>query len=107
VSPLIRGSSFLAKLPLGTTATLRDLGAKCLAKDGSVPDKRAFLIRAIEGNQRLLRLVQRQLRVAQSQVQPMGPIGPFRCVIENSHFISVASELFVLRGEGQSRILGT
>ena len=87
-------------------AALCNLGAKCLAKDGSIPDKRAFLIRAIEGNQRLLRLVQRQLRVAQSQVEPMGPIGPFRRVIENSRCIGVASELLVSRGESQSRIVG-
>jgi hypothetical protein len=90
----------------GTMAALCNLGAKCLAEDGSIPDKRAFLIRAIERNQRLLRLVQRQLRVAQSQVEPMGPVGPFRRVLENSRFVGEASELFVSRSESQSRIVG-
>ena len=56
-------ASFLAKLPVSTTAALCDLGSKCLAEGGGIPGKRVFLIRAIEGDQCLPWLAQRQLRV--------------------------------------------
>ena len=54
-----------------------------------------------------MRVSQLQLHVTQSQVQRVGPVRPLRCTRKNSRFILIASELLILHGKGQRRILGT